>query len=138
MDPPKRLQNRQEVLIVDDNPADTVLVKEALRSCGFQGDIVTARDGQAGLDLFHKRKRKPDLVLLDINMPVLDGHGMLERLRNSPDEHARTLPVVVMTGSTLPSDLDLAYKLGANAYMNKPADYIGLLDAVRGVLNTFL
>jgi CheY-like chemotaxis protein len=63
---------------------------------------------------------------------------MLERLRNCPDERARALPVVVMTSSTLKSDIDKAHELGANGYMTKPADYVGLLTAVGGILNTFL
>jgi CheY-like chemotaxis protein len=132
------MQTRPEVLVVDDNRADLVLIKEALRACGFDGDIATAEDGEAGLDVVFNRRTKPDLILLDINMPVLDGHGMLQRLRTSSDKRTRDLPVVIMSSSTLDSDINLAYELGANAYMSKPADYSGLMQAVSGVLQTFL
>ena len=132
------MQKSGEVLIIDDNPADIVLMKAALRACGFAGHVLTAKDGSTGIDLLLRRTEKPDLILLDLNMPVLDGHGMLERLRNSADERARALPVVMMTSSTLKSDMDRAHELGANGYMTKPADYVGLLAAVGRILNTFL
>lgn len=127
-----------EVLVIDDNAADVLLIEAGLRTCGFNGGITTAKDGNAGLAIISKRNTKPDLILLDLNMPVLDGHGVLKHLRNSSDKRTRDLRVVVMSSSKLPADIDRAYELGANAYMTKPVDYIGLVQALGAVLQSFL
>jgi len=116
-------------MLVDDNPDDEALTVRALRKNKIMNEIVVARDGQQALDyLFgegpHKgrdTKEMPQVVLLDLNLPKLDGLGVLRRLR--ADERTRLLPVVILTSSNEEQDRVNGYGLGANSYVRKPVDF---------------
>ncbi|MFN7130762.1 MAG: response regulator [Myxococcales bacterium] len=121
------------ILLVDDNPDDVELTLRALRRSGIGCDITVARDGVEALALLHPPggapAPQPDLVLLDLKLPRVDGLEVLARVRT--DVRTRCLPVVVLTSSLEEQDVSRAYGLGANSYIRKPVDFTAFLDTVR-------
>jgi two-component system, chemotaxis family, response regulator Rcp1 len=107
-----------KILLAEDNPADVYLIEEALREHQVPFDITVAEDGEAAIAMIIGGKVKPDLVLLDLNMPKRSGGEVLTHLREQP--HCRTLPVIVLTSSDSPSDREEALRLGATSYIRKP------------------
>jgi two-component system response regulator len=126
-----------DILLVEDNPDDVDLTIRAFKKSNVANDVVVARDGVEALDyLFatgaHAGRNAdalPQLVLLDLKLPRMDGLQVLERIRN----HAKTklLPVVILTSSTEERDLVKGYALGANSYVKKPVDFQEFVEAVR-------
>lgn len=123
-----------KVMLVDDNPADIDLTREFLQLGKPRLAVVTAADGQHAVDELERTLRNreplPDLILLDLNMPRLDGRGFLTKLR-ARDEF-RALPVVILTSSDADQDIVRSYKLGANCYVKKPVG----LEEFQKVVNT--
>jgi len=121
------------ILLVEDNPDDEALAIRALKKTNASAEVVVARDGVEALDyLFGSGvgpALHPDIVLLDLKLPKLDGHGVLQRLRS--EERTRWLPVVVMTSSKEQRDLVQSYSLGANSYILKPVDFNQFTEAMR-------
>jgi two-component system response regulator len=117
------------ILLVEDNPADVKITQRALKESGLPVELIVVRDGQEAVDyLFPKgglastRNRAfPSLILLDINMPKMNGREVLERLRSTPE--MRTVPVVVLTTSRRQEDVQQMYASGANTYIEKPQDF---------------
>jgi len=126
-----------EILLVEDNPDDVELTLRAFRKSKIANEIVVARDGVEALDyLFatgqhagRDNSALPQLVLLDLKLPRLDGLQVLERIRANPK--TSLLPVVILTSSTEQPDLLSGYKLGANSYIRKPVDFQEFVVAVR-------
>jgi two-component system response regulator len=126
-----------EILLVEDNPDDVELTLRAFRKSKIANEVVVARDGVEALDyLFatgahagRDNSSLPQLVLLDLKLPRLDGLQVLERIRGNPK--TKLLPVVILTSSTEPPDLLTGYTLGANSYIRKPVDFQEFLVAVR-------
>ena len=126
-----------EILLVEDNPDDVELTLRAFRKSKIANEIIIARDGVEALDyLFatgqhagRDNSSLPQLVLLDLKLPRLDGLQVLERIRANPK--TRLLPVVILTSSTEQPDLVTGYSLGANSYIRKPVDFQEFLVAVR-------
>jgi len=126
-----------EILLVEDNPDDVELTLRAFRKSKIANEIVVARDGVEALDyLFatgqhagRDNSTLPQLVLLDLKLPRLDGLQVLERIRSNPK--TSLLPVVILTSSTEQPDLLSGYKLGANSYIRKPVDFQEFVVAVR-------
>lgn len=125
------------VLLVEDNPDDEALTLRALRKHNLANEIVVARDGQEALDyLFGEGSYSgrdtsvlPQVILLDLKLPKVDGLQVLERLRADPRTHH--VPVVVLTSSAEEKDLIRSYDLGANSYVRKPVDFEQFLEAAR-------
>ena len=125
------------ILLVEDNPRDEALILRALRKSNVVNEVVVARDGVEALDyLFgtgahadRDASDMPQLVLLDLKLPKLDGLQVLRRMRE--DERTRRLPVVVFTSSSEEQDLISSYNLGANSYVRKPVDFEQFLEAAR-------
>lgn len=126
------------ILYADDNENDIELTLEAFRECGLQNKIEVTKDGKEVLDYLKnegkyegKVKEKPVLILLDIKMPKLDGIEVLKIIKS--DELLRTIPVVMLTSSSMEKDLYQSYKLGANAYVVKPIDFVEFMDSVKKI-----
>jgi two-component system, response regulator len=125
------------ILLAEDNPDDVKLTLRALKKSNILNEVVIAEDGVEALDyLFGTGKFagrdtsvKPQLVLLDLKMPRLDGLEVLQRIR--ADERTALLPVVVLTTSSEDRDRIESYKLGANSYIRKPVDFNQFVDAVQ-------
>lgn len=122
------------ILVADDDPDDRELIDAAFREAGFPGRLVFARDGRELLDMLESRsvgEPPPQLVLLDLNMPRLDGRATLRSLRER--DTTRTLPVVVLTTSSAEVDVVDSYRYGANAFCTKPMDFAGLVALARDI-----
>jgi two-component system response regulator len=125
------------ILLVEDNPDDEALTLRALRRANVGNDIVVARDGVEALDyLFgtgphagRDTRDLPQVMLLDLKLPRIDGLEVLRRVR--ADEQTRVLPVVILTSSNEERDRIDGYTLGANSYVRKPVDFNEFVDAVR-------
>jgi len=125
------------ILLVEDNPDDVLLTKRAFKKSNILNELVVARDGVEALDyLFGTGAYKdrdmsvmPILILLDLNLPKIDGIEILRRLR--ADERTKLIPVVVLTSSKEQKDLIESYSLGANSYIRKPVDFDQFINAVR-------
>jgi len=125
------------ILLVEDNPDDEVLTLHALRKNNIGNKIYVARDGAEALDfLFCQNqyadrdpREMPQLILLDIKLPKMDGLEVLRRIRE--DERTSLLPVVILTSSKEQQDLVEAYRNRANSYMRKPVDFTQFAESVR-------
>jgi len=124
------------ILLVEDNPDDQTLTLRALKKNNILNDVKVANDGIEALDFLHetgpyagKTTPLPQLVLLDLKLPKLDGMDVLRRIRAHPK--TRHVPVVVLTSSREERDVVESYKLGANSFVQKPVDFNQFLEAVR-------
>src|SRR3954469_16003959 len=126
------------VLLVEDNPADADLVRESLDERDFRVDLTVAGSGTEALRLLKRDGGQgatpPDLILLDLNLPGLDGRQVLARIR--ADEQFRRCPVVVLTSSEAEHDVTQSYELGANCYVVKPLEFTEYMS-VMNVVETF-
>jgi len=125
---------RKSILLVEDNPDDEALTLRALRKHDLADEVVVVRDGAEALAFFYEATRAgqeslPELVLLDLKLPKVDGLQVLKILRD--DAHTRRLPVVVLSSSSEERDIVQSYDLGANSYVRKPVDFAEFSEAVR-------
>ena len=133
------LMKNKVILLVEDNPDDVKLTMRALKKSNILNEVVVAQDGAEALDyLFCTGKYSgrdknvmPQVVLLDLKMPKVDGLEVLQRLRN--DERTKLLPTVVLTTSNEDRDRIESYKLGANSYIRKPVDFEQFVGAVQSL-----
>jgi len=132
------MSNKEKViLLVEDNPDDVILTLRALKKNKIMNKVIVAKDGVEALDyLFgtgayegRNLDEKPQIILLDLKLPKIDGLEVLKRLRE--DERTRLLPVVILTSSKEQRDLIEGYSLGANSYIRKPVDFDQFMEAVR-------
>lgn len=129
------------ILVVDDNPGDLELTQEALAESGVPHLLDVAHDGEEALAFLrregeHGAARRPDLVLLDLNLPRIHGREVLAALRADPE--LRRMPVVFFTSSSAADDIAEIFELGANAYVAKPVDYKDFQRAVRAIAEFWL
>jgi CheY-like chemotaxis protein len=114
-----------EILMVEDNPGDVRLTREALKGGKVLNQLHVVEDGVAALDFLYRRPPhqnapRPDLILLDLNLPKMDGREVLARIKS--DDTLKIIPVVVLTTSQAEEDVLRAYRLSANCYVTKPVD----------------
>lgn len=129
------------ILLVEDNTDDVDLTLYALRKNNIKNEMVVVRDGVEALEFLFGEKEKensnlPGLILLDLNLPRVNGLQVLERLRE--DERTRLVPVVVMTSSREERDVNKTYSLGANSYIRKPVDFDEFMKSIKDVLHYWL
>jgi two-component system response regulator len=118
------------ILLIEDNPSDEALTLRALKKNNIGNEVIVVRDGAAALDyLLASDTALPQLILLDLNLPKIDGLEVLRRIR--ADARTRLLPVVILTSSGEERDIVRGYDLGANGYVRKPVDFIQFAEAVR-------
>lgn len=125
-----------EILLVDDNPADVVLVRESLAETAHQSHVHFVVGADEAIAFLRQRGRymhtvRPDLMILDLNLPNRDGHRVLAEVRALPE--LNHIPVVVFSSSASQQDIALSYELGANCYVSKPADLKRFFSAVRAI-----
>ncbi len=129
--------NSVEILLVEDNPNDVELALHALQKNNFTNRVLVARDGAEALDFIfgtgpHAGRRvdeAPKVILLDLNLPKVDGLEVLKRIKADP--RTRMIPVVVLTSSREERDIVTSYDLGVNSYIVKPVDFQQFTEAVR-------
>jgi CheY-like chemotaxis protein len=124
------------ILMADDDADDRELAREALAESRVLNDLHAVGDGAELLDFLrhqgryeHQDTPRPDLILLDLNMPKLDGREALGVLKNDPK--LRSIPVVILTTSRAEEDVARSYDLGANSFISKPVTFVGLVDVMR-------
>jgi len=125
------------ILLVEDNPDDIVLTLRAFKKCNVQNRVITIEDGQEALDYFLCKGRfegkdsqdLPSVVLLDINLPKINGFEVLKAIREN--KSTKLLPVVILTSSKEEQDIVNGYSLGANSYIRKPVDFNNFFEAVQ-------
>jgi CheY-like chemotaxis protein len=134
------MPDRREVtiLLVEDDPGHARLIEKNLRRANITNEVITLTDGQQAVDLLFSqgryvdRKRpSPLLVLLDLNMPVLDGYQVLERMKAAED--TKRIPVVILTTTDDAREVERCYNLGCNVYVTKPVDYEQFAEAIRKI-----
>ena len=130
-----------EILLVEDNAGDVRLVKEALEENKFLNNLHVARDGVEAMAFLHKEGKyanavRPDLILLDLNLPKKDGREVLAEVK--VDEDLKRIPVVIMTISKAEEDILKTYNLHANCYITKPIDLDQFIKVVKSVENFWL
>jgi len=138
------MKPRHAILLVEDNPADIEITRRALRESAAPVELIVVRDGQEAVDYLLRQGscaermtwRRPDLILLDVNLPRLSGREVLERLRAT--EAYRFVPVVVLTTSRRPEEVRDLYAAGANTYIEKPRDFQQFVEVLRTVRHYWL
>jgi len=121
-----------EILLVEDNPADVRLTQEALREGKVKNNLSVARDGEEALAFLRREGApRPDLILLDLNLPRRDGREVLKEIKDDPQ--LRMIPVVVLTTSAAESDILKSYSLHANCYITKPVDLDQFITVVKSI-----
>ncbi|MFF1699417.1 response regulator [Streptomyces sp. NPDC058257] len=130
-----------DVLLVEDDPGDELMTREAFEDNKIRNKLHVARDGEEALDFLYQRGEyarvpRPDLILLDLNLPKYDGRQVLEKIKSDPD--LKDIPVVVLTTSAAEEDILRSYKLHANAYVTKPVDLDQFIAAVRQIDDFFV
>ena len=123
-----------QILLVEDNPGDVRLTREAFKQGRIENDLHVVSDGTDALDFLYQRGEfedapRPDLILLDLNLPRTDGEEVLEELKG--DDSLRSIPVIVLTSSEAEEDIVRSYELHANAYLTKPVDPDEFIETVR-------
>ncbi|PPC77178.1 two-component system response regulator [Pokkaliibacter plantistimulans] len=132
------------ILLVEDNPDDELLTLRAFKKNDINNKVITARDGQEALDYLFRQGRfenrpaheKPVLVLLDLNLPGVNGHEVLRQIRTH--EETSTYPVVMLTTSNESQDIHTSYELGANSFVRKPVDFEDFIESVGNILRYWL
>jgi two-component system, chemotaxis family, response regulator Rcp1 len=130
-----------KILLVEDNPGDARLTFEALREAKVRNEVMLVTDGEQAMDFLHRQGRfadapKPDLILLDLNLPKKDGRAVLAEIKGH--EMLRRIPVVILTTSQAEKDVFASYDLHANCYISKPVALDEFMDVVRRIESFWL
>jgi CheY-like chemotaxis protein len=130
-----------EILLVEDNPGDIDLAKEAFEDCKINNVLHVVTDGEAALEFLkcrgkYKTAGRPDLVLLDLNLPKKDGREVLAEIKT--DEDLKRIPVVILTSSSAEVDILKSYNLHANCYIIKPIDLMQFMTVIKSIEDFWL
>ena len=130
-----------EILLVEDNPADVRLTQEALKEGKVLNNLRVVKDGVEALDFLHRKGKcadmpRPDLILLDLNLPKKNGHEVLAEIKE--DSNFKRIPIVILTVSKDEQDIMESYNLHANCFITKPVDLDQFINVVRSVENFWL
>lgn len=130
-----------EVLLVEDDRGDTLMIKEAFEDNKVRNRLTCVTDGVQALEFLHREGEhadapRPDLILLDLNLPRKDGREVLAEIKG--DDELSTIPVVILTTSQAEEDVLRSYKLHANAYVTKPVDFERFIEVVRQIDEFFV
>ncbi|MFE7741192.1 response regulator [Nocardia sp. NPDC057455] len=130
-----------DILLVEDDPGDELMTREAFEDNKIGNTLHVARDGEEALEFLYRQGRhggapRPDLILLDLNLPKYDGRQVLEKIKADPD--LAHIPVVVLTTSAAEEDILRSYRLHANAYVTKPVDLDQFVAAIKQIDDFFV
>ena len=130
-----------DILLIEDNPGDVDLTREALEESKIKNNLNVAMDGQQALDFLYKKGEfsdspTPDLILLDLNLPNIDGREVLANIKKHKD--LRRIPVVILTSSKADEDILQVYNLHANCYVQKPLDFKSFTEIVKQIESFWL
>jgi two-component system response regulator len=130
-----------DVLLVEDDPGDELMTREAFEDNKIRNNLHVVRDGEEALDFLYRRGAhtdavRPDLILLDLNLPKYDGREVLQTIKSDPE--LAHIPIVVLTTSAAEEDVLRSYKLHANAYVTKPVGLDEFMQAVRQIDEFFV
>lgn len=130
-----------EILLVEDSPSDAALTIEALEAGKVANKLNHVEDGVEAMSFLrkegkYKQASRPDLIMLDLNLPKKDGREVLAELKNDPD--LKIIPVIVLTTSRSDKDILQSYQLNANCYITKPVDFTHFIEVVRSIENFWL
>jgi CheY-like chemotaxis protein len=133
--------NPIDVLLIEDDPGDILITREAFEHHKIHNTLHVARDGQEGLDYLYQRgqhegAQRPDLILMDLNLPKYDGRQLLEQIKSDPD--LCHIPLVVLTTSAAEEDILRSYRLHANAYVTKPVGFEEFMNVIRQIDEFFV
>ena len=127
---------KNQILLVEDNEGDIVLTSEAFEECSCKANIQVARNGKEAINILfdqNENAQLPDLILLDINLPLLNGHEVLKKIKEN--ERTRHIPVAILTTSSAISDINLTYENYANCFITKPADINDFFETINALSN---
>jgi CheY-like chemotaxis protein len=138
---PPQLLNAIDVLLVDDDPGDTLMIREAFEHNKVRNELASVTDGVQAMQYLRREGEyadaaRPDLILLDLNLPRKDGREVLAEIKGDPQ--LSTIPVVVLTTSHAEEDVLRSYQLHANAYVTKPVDFERFIEVVRQIDEFFV
>jgi len=130
-----------EVLLVEDDPGDVMMTREAFQDYKLQNQLHVVSDGAEAMEFLRQEgeyagRPRPDLVLLDLNLPRMDGRQVLEAIKSDPE--LASIPVVVLTTSENEDDVLRSYSLHANAYVTKPVDFARFIEVIRQIDDFFV
>jgi len=130
-----------EILLVEDNPGDAELARVALRKSKIHNTLNVVEDGESAMDYLHRQGAhtnavRPDLILLDLNLPIKDGREVLDEIKSDPQ--LRRIPVVILTTSRAEEDVLKSYNLHANCYITKPIDLSQFMKVVKSIEDFWL
>jgi two-component system response regulator len=125
-----------EILLVEDSPGDVRLTQEALKDSKLYNNLNVVPDGVEAMAFLRRQEQytnapRPDLILLDLNLPRMDGRQVLQEIKN--DESLKRIPVVVLTTSSNETDIFITYNLHANCYISKPVDFTQFINVVKSI-----
>jgi two-component system, chemotaxis family, response regulator Rcp1 len=125
-----------EILLIEDNPGDVLLTREAFKECGHEHTINAVKDGVEGLKYLKKENNfsnalTPDLILLDLNLPRKDGRELLKEIKN--DDELKTIPVIILSTSKNELDVEKCYELNVNCYVTKPVELDNFIEIIRTI-----
>ncbi len=125
-----------EILLIEDNAADVYLTREALKETGISHNLQVAQDGVVALEYLQRKGDnadavRPDIILLDLNMPRMSGFELLARIKS--DDVLKSIPVIILSSSTAADDVAKAYALNANCYTRKPVNIDEFIEVINGI-----
>lgn len=124
-------RTKLQILIADDDAEDRMLISDALRESKYRDHISQVENGEELIDFLHQETKRPDLILLDLNMPKKDGREALKEIKT--DELLKNIPVVILTTSNSEDDIEITYSLGGNSYITKPSGFHDMVEIMENV-----
>ena len=130
-----------QIMLVEDNPGDLRLIREVFRECGYLDNLLTLTEGEQALAYLKRNPpypdaARPDLILLDLNLPGRNGFEVLHEIKKNPD--LRSIPVIILSSSQNPADISMAYDFHANCYVAKPGQLDELISTIQAIQNYWL
>ena len=130
-----------EILLIEDSPSDAALTIEALKAGKIANTLTHVEDGVEAMDFLRRRGKyadaaRPDLIMLDLNLPRMDGRDVLVEIKTDPD--LKIIPIIVLTTSRSDEDILKSYQLNANCYITKPVDFDHFIGVVKSIENFWL